>query len=312
MSVDGNPYLRLTELTVDFASQEGTVHAVNHVGFEVAPRELVGMAGERSCGKGVTASAIIGLSGTLPDATVSSSIEFDGRGQLTLLRPGSANPQPRHRDELSGPGHRSEPGAQRRGPDDRGPGAASLPQPRRPPREAQLTRRSHKASAVTAAFLLGFALLLALGLAACGVGTAEDASTPLVLRHTQAGRDAHTLSYLTEPSSLDPAVAWNLIDWQIEHDIYQGFLQYAHEPGAAGTELVPCLATEVPSTANGGISADGKVYTFKLREGVRFQPPVSREVIASDFKYSFERMMKEPPRAGDVLLHGRRRQPAPS
>lgn len=87
MSVDGNPYLRLTELTVDFASQEGTVHAVNHVGFEVAPRELVGMAGERSCGKGVTASAIIGLSGTLPDATVSSSIEFDGRGQLTLLRP---------------------------------------------------------------------------------------------------------------------------------------------------------------------------------------------------------------------------------
>ena len=87
MSVDGNPYLRLTELTVDLASQEGTVHAVNHVGFEVAPGELVGMAGEKSCGNGVTASAIIGLSGTFPDAAVSSSIEFDGRGPLTLLRP---------------------------------------------------------------------------------------------------------------------------------------------------------------------------------------------------------------------------------
>ena len=103
-----------------------------------------------------------------------------------------------------------------------------------------------------------------------------------------------TLSFLTEPSSLDPAVAWNVIDWQIEHDIYQGLLQYAAEPGAAGTELVPCLATEVPSTENGGISADGTVYTFKLREGVKFQPPVSREVTAADFKYSFERMMSEP------------------
>jgi len=87
MSVDGNPFLRLTELTVDFASQEGTVHAVNHVGFEVAPGELVGMAGERSCGRGITASAIIGLSGMVPNAAVSSSIEFDGRGPLTLPRP---------------------------------------------------------------------------------------------------------------------------------------------------------------------------------------------------------------------------------
>ncbi|HET6476656.1 MAG TPA: ABC transporter substrate-binding protein [Thermoleophilia bacterium] len=151
----------------------------------------------------------------------------------------------------------------------------------------------HKPSAVTAAFLLGLALLLALGLVACGAGTTEEASSPSSFDTPKQGGTL-TLSYLTEPSSLDPAVAWNVIDRQIEHDIYQSFLQYAHEPGAAGTELVPCLATEVPSTANGGISADGKVYTFKLREGVRFQPPVSREVTASDFKYSFERMMKEP------------------
>ena len=50
----------------------------------------------------------------------------------------------------------------------------------------------------------------------------------------------------------------------------------------------------MPSAENGGISADGKVYTFKLRQGVKFQPPVNREVTAADFKYSFERMMREP------------------
>ena len=58
--------------------------------------------------------------------------------------------------------------------------------------------------------------------------------------------------------------------------------------------LEPCLATEVPSVENGGISEDGLVYTFHLREGVKFQPPVDREVTAADFKYSFERMMSEP------------------
>ena len=50
----------------------------------------------------------------------------------------------------------------------------------------------------------------------------------------------------------------------------------------------------MPCTANGGISADGKVYTFHLRTGVKFQPPVNREVTADDFKYSFERMMSSP------------------
>ena len=156
-----------------------------------------------------------------------------------------------------------------------------------------MKRRTYKRRAVTAVAVLGLALLLAVGLAACGTTPAEDSSSPASADTPKQGGTL-TLSYLTEPSSLDPAVAWNVIDWQIEHDIYQGFLQYAHESGAAGTELIPCLATEVPSTDNGGISADGKTYTFHLREGVRFQPPVSREVTAADFKYSFERMMKEP------------------
>ena len=57
---------------------------------------------------------------------------------------------------------------------------------------------------------------------------------------------------------------------------------------------MPDLATEVPTAENGGISADGKVYTFHLREGVKFAQPISTEVTAADFKWSFERMMKEP------------------
>ncbi len=158
-----------------------------------------------------------------------------------------------------------------------------------------MNRHSISGGAVATVAVLGLVLVLALGLAACGTTTGNGGgSTPSSSSDEPKQGGTLTLAYLTEPSSLDPAVAWNVIDWQIEHDIYQGFLRYASKPGQAGTELVPCLASEVPSSANGGISADGKTYTFRLRKGVMFQPPVSREVTAADFKYSFERMMLEP------------------
>src|SRR3989441_9374597 len=48
--------------------------------------------------------------------------------------------------------------------------------------------------------------------------------------------------------------------------------------------LVPRLATEVPSIANNGTSADGKNYTFQLRQDVVFHdltPMTARDVAAS-------------------------------
>jgi len=144
---------------------------------------------------------------------------------------------------------------------------------------------------IVAALAVAFAL--ALTLAACGGETDEGGEAATDDGAPKQGGTL-TLSYLTEPSSLDPAIAWNVIDWQIEHEIFEGFLRYAAKPGAEGNFLEPCLATEVPSVENGGISEDGLVYTFHLREGVKFQPPVDREVTAADFKYSFERMMSEP------------------
>lgn len=136
---------------------------------------------------------------------------------------------------------------------------------------------------------------LSLGLSACDSVTAGGGGgSPTPPSETPRRGGTLTLSYLAEPKSLDPAVGWDAMDRQIEHGIYQGLLQYARKTGAAGTGLVPCLATEVPSTENGGISADGLVYTFHLRDGVQFQPPVNREVTAADFKYSFERMMGDP------------------
>jgi oligopeptide/dipeptide ABC transporter ATP-binding protein len=78
------PLLDVTDLVVDFDSQEGTVHAVNQVSFSVAPGELVGLVGESGCGKSVTATAILGLTRMLPNASVSGRIDFEGRDLLSL------------------------------------------------------------------------------------------------------------------------------------------------------------------------------------------------------------------------------------
>jgi peptide/nickel transport system substrate-binding protein len=51
-----------------------------------------------------------------------------------------------------------------------------------------------------------------------------------------------------------------------------------------GETPVPDLATADPQ-----VSADGKTVTVKIRKGVKFSPPVDREVTSKDVKYAIER-----------------------
>ena len=98
---------------------------------------------------------------------------------------------------------------------------------------------------------------------ACGAGGAarpRDGARRLRRRHEQLGRrrcaaaasdqpvkgGTLTVTYQGEPTELDPAIAWEVTSWSIERLTYQTFLTYASEPGEAGTQLVPDLATEVP------------------------------------------------------------------
>jgi len=133
---------------------------------------------------------------------------------------------------------------------------------------------------------------------------ADAADTPVSSGATGTPTRGGTLAIATQssPSTLDPAVGWEFNEILVVHAIYQGLFRYAARSGAAGTQLEPCLAEALPTTANKGITDGGRTITVRLREGVRFQPPVDREVTAEDFVYSIERMLDprtstEPPGA---------------
>ena len=131
-------------------------------------------------------------------------------------------------------------------------------------------------------------------IAGCGAST-SDSSTPSQAATTAPVKGGTLVAtYQGEPQGLDPAIDWEGQGWAIEHTMFNTFIKYASKPGTAGTEMLPDLATEVPSQENGGIADGGKTYTFHLKEGIKFAPPVDREVTSADFKYSFERMMADP------------------
>ena len=62
---------------------------------------------------------------------------------------------------------------------------------------------------------------------------------------------------------------------------------FNHLEGPAGNLVVPDLATSVPKPTNGG-----KTYTFRLKNGVRWAPPVNRAITSTDVRYAVERMAR--------------------
>lgn len=151
-----------------------------------------------------------------------------------------------------------------------------------------------------------WALLVALLLAAaaCSTGDSDDTTAPAgTTATTEAGASAtlpaeepapagdvknpgllvHAAD--DEPTTLDPA--------QVEPGeggetvIFQVYERLV-EIGESGPDLVPGLSTEVPTTENGLISADGLTYTFPIREGVTFHD--GSALTAADVKYSWDRV----------------------
>ncbi|QEE45387.1 ABC transporter substrate-binding protein [Rhizobium sp. WL3] len=86
---------------------------------------------------------------------------------------------------------------------------------------------------------------------------------------------------IAEPKSLDPHTVTATNDFRILVNVYDGLVRFKD-----GTlEVEPALAE------SWDISEDGKTYTFKLRQGVKFHD--GSEFNAEAVKFNFDRMLKE-------------------
>ena len=76
--------LEARNLVTEFHTQDGVVHAVNDVSFDVNRGEIVALVGESGCGKTVTSLSIMRLIPDPPGKIANGEIKFDGTDLLKL------------------------------------------------------------------------------------------------------------------------------------------------------------------------------------------------------------------------------------
>ncbi len=104
-----------------------------------------------------------------------------------------------------------------------------------------------------------------------------------------AGYDGDTFLMATisgNPESLDPAIGYETAGGEIMQNVYETLLFYN---GSSADELVPVLATEVPTVDNGGIQDNGTTYIYNLRTDVKFHD--NNTMTSEDVRYSIERAL---------------------
>ena len=80
------PLLQVRDLSVDFSTEDGTVHAVDNISYDVYPGETLGVVGESGSGKSVSVMSMLGLIPQPPGRVVSGEAVFKGRDLLKLKK----------------------------------------------------------------------------------------------------------------------------------------------------------------------------------------------------------------------------------
>ncbi|MGE5224388.1 MAG: ABC transporter substrate-binding protein [Omnitrophica WOR_2 bacterium] len=113
-------------------------------------------------------------------------------------------------------------------------------------------------------------VLMALIVSACGL---VGSNRPIVIIASD------------QPSSADPAENWSFGGTAYLPHVYDSLFRFV---GDVSPKLEPLLAAEIPTKANGGISADGLVYIIQLKPGAKFHDgsPVNADAVV----YSYQRI----------------------
>ena len=113
----------------------------------------------------------------------------------------------------------------------------------------------------TRRILLLVAVLVAAGLVWGLASALATSSSP----SPTSGQVVLRIGWTSEPDNLNPFIGWANVDyeiWAINYDFLFGF-------GLNGQPILD-LASRWPTQANGGISANGKVWTIHLRPNLKW------------------------------------------
>jgi len=78
------PILEIRDLTVEFNTEDGVVHAVTHVSYDLHPGEVLGVVGESGSGKSVSMLSVLGLIPQPPGRIPTGEAIFRGEDLLKL------------------------------------------------------------------------------------------------------------------------------------------------------------------------------------------------------------------------------------
>src|SRR3954447_25732270 len=138
---------------------------------------------------------------------------------------------------------------------------------------------------VRRALLAGLALV-ALVAAGCGSSSGSSSANKGQSAPTTAPSGAQKGGRLTELYAgdvdyIDPGQTYYQYGFNVAYATQRPLFSYKPDSTAA----VPDLAAGPAK-----VSPDGKTVTIKIRKGVKFSPPVNREVTSADVKYAIERL----------------------
>ena len=95
-----------------------------------------------------------------------------------------------------------------------------------------------------------------------------------------------TLALAGETETLDPALSYDGITHGVLLNVYDTIIRFK---GSSINEFEPLIASQVPSVENGLISKDGLVYTFPIRQDIKFADGTPLTV--EDTVYSLRRFL---------------------
>ena len=147
----------------------------------------------------------------------------------------------------------------------------------------------------TRASLTAVAAVAAVVLAACGTadttggggasGGGAAAGSEEAVRNGTADGAARggTLNILgtSDVDYIDPQITYYSTGYTIARLYHRELFAYPADP-ATRDKAVPDLAEQLPTTDNGGISADGKTYTITIKQGAQWNTNPPRQVTAAD------------------------------